>query len=63
MIIIDSRRVKCTMRNKWGNCLPCGGFCTSVSTEICNAMQNAYEHGYRARVEEERRENDVQPDT
>ena len=63
MIIIDSRRVKCTMRNNWGNCLPCGGFCTSISTEICNAMQNAYEHGYRARVEEERRENDVQPDT
>ena len=62
MIIIDSRRVKCTMR-KMGNCLPCGDFCTSVSTERCNAMQKAYEHGYRARVEEERRENDVKPDT
>ena len=35
------------MRHKNGNCLPCGGFCTAVSNEICEALRNAYEHGLK----------------
>jgi hypothetical protein len=39
-------REDCKMRHENGNCLPCGGFCTAVSNEICCAMHNAYNHGF-----------------
>jgi hypothetical protein len=39
-------RVDCKMRHENGNCLPCGGFCTAVSNEICCALHNAYNHGF-----------------
>lgn len=36
---------ECKMRHENGNCLPAGGFCTA-NTNICEALQNAYSHGY-----------------
>lgn len=33
------------MRFTNGNCSPIGGFCTSISKEICEALQNAYNTG------------------
>jgi hypothetical protein len=34
------------MRHENGNCMPVGGFCTAVSNEICQALHNAYNHGF-----------------
>lgn len=42
-----SHRKDCPLRHINGNCLPVGGFCTAVKSEICNAVQQAYEHGMR----------------
>ena len=39
-------RINCPMRHVNGNCLPCGGFCTAVNDEICEALHNAYSHGF-----------------
>jgi len=39
-------RTSCKMRHENGNCLPCGGFCTAVSNEICSALHNAYNKGF-----------------
>lgn len=39
------RHKDCAMRSEIGNCLAIGGFCTSVSKEICEALQNAYARG------------------
>lgn len=41
------RHKDCAMRSDSliGNCLAIGGFCTSVSREICEALQNAYARG------------------
>jgi hypothetical protein len=39
-------REDCKMRHENGNCLPCGGFCTAVNNEICQALHNAYNHGF-----------------
>lgn len=40
-------RKDCPMRGTLGNCSPVGGFCIdAVSDEICEAVHNAYEHGY-----------------
>ena len=45
---MDQDRIICHMRHKEnGNCLPLGGFCTSVSDEICHALHNAYMRGER----------------
>lgn len=41
-----NNREKCPMRHENGNCLSCGGFCTAVNDEICNALHNAYYKGY-----------------
>lgn len=36
----------CPMRHPDnGNCLPCGGFCTAVNTEICSSLHKAYMDG------------------
>ena len=44
--MMDQNRIRCPMRHKEnGNCLPLGGFCTSVSDEICDALHNAYMRG------------------
>ena len=34
---------KCYMRTSLGNCDPIGGFCTSVKTDICEALHKAAE--------------------
>lgn len=39
-------REECKMRHENGNCLPCGGFCTSINNEICEALHNAFNRGY-----------------
>ena len=40
-------RKDCPMRGTLGNCSPVGGFCMdAVSDEICEAVHNAYQHGY-----------------
>jgi hypothetical protein len=36
------------MRHENGNCLPVGGFCTAVNDASCEALQQAFEKGYRA---------------
>ena len=41
-------RENCEMRHENGNCLPVGGFCTAVNNEICSAIHQAFEKGYRA---------------
>lgn len=41
-----TERKDCPMRHENGNCLSCGGFCLAVNDEICEALQNAYRHGY-----------------
>ena len=38
-------RKNCPLRHANGNCLPVGGFCTSVNDQICNGLQQAYDHG------------------
>ena len=46
MFSICHNREDCQMRHENGNCLPCGGFCTAVNDEICNALHNAFDKGY-----------------
>ena len=41
----DPERKTCPMRHNNGNCLPAGGFCTAVGTQICEALHNAYDCG------------------
>lgn len=36
----------CSQRTDLGNCSSIGGFCTSVSYEICEALHSAYFDGY-----------------
>lgn len=44
---IAEMRKDCPMRGNLGNCSPVGGFCMdAVSDEICEAVHNAYEHGF-----------------
>lgn len=43
----ESQRAHCPLRHSNGNCLPCGGFCTAVNDDICNAIRQAYEQGVR----------------
>lgn len=38
-------RDHCPLRHANGNCLPVGGFCTSVNDQICNGLRQAYDHG------------------
>ena len=37
---------KCPMRHENGNCLPVGGFCTSVPANICRAARHGFDFGY-----------------
>ena len=41
----------CLMRHENGNCISCGVFCTTVSDEICDALNNAFQKGYSTGVE------------
>lgn len=44
-LAVTNKRKRCKMRHENGNCLPCGGFCTSVNDEICTALHQAYDRG------------------
>ena len=46
--LMDTAQVvkECDMRHENGNCLPAGEFCTA-NRNICVALQNAYQTGYR----------------
>jgi len=44
---MTDERKDCPMRHANGNCLPCGGFCLAVNDEICEALHEAYHHGFR----------------
>lgn len=39
------RHPNCHMRSNLGNCLPIGGFCTSVNEPICEAFHKLSKHG------------------
>ena len=39
-------RENCPMRHENGNCLPAGGFCTAINSEICRALHSAYSNGF-----------------
>ena len=44
---MEDNRKDCPLRHKRnGNCLPCGGFCTAVNDAICEAIHQAYDHGF-----------------
>ena len=40
----------CPMRHENGNCLPMGGFCNTLKSELCDALHQAFEKGYYAGV-------------
>ena len=42
----ETRDRNCPLRHANGNCLPLGGFCTSISDELCCAFRNAYNSGW-----------------
>ena len=47
-------RKDCPMRGNLGNCSPVGGFCMNgVSDEICEAVHNAYYHGFYNALKEQ----------
>lgn len=48
----DDKRKDCPMRHPNGNCLPCGGFCTAVNDEICEALHQAFQSGYQTHIED-----------
>ena len=43
---MENNRKNCPLRHENGNCLPCGGFCTAVNDAICEAIHQAYDHGF-----------------
>lgn len=47
MCYIWDNKEDCPMRHENGNCLPMGGFCNALKNELCDAMKQAYEKGYR----------------
>ena len=46
LVEMNENRKNCPMRHANGNCLPCGGFCLAVNDEICEALWQAYRHGW-----------------
>ena len=47
MYSICNIREDCPMRHENGNCLPMGGFCNTLKTELCDALNQAFDIGYR----------------
>lgn len=58
MYSICNSREDCVMRHENGNCLPMGGFCPTLKNEICDALHQAFEMGYRTGYIERRSEED-----
>lgn len=44
-MIFEEIRKECPVRHENGNCIPHGGFCTSVRDDFCVVIRNAYETG------------------
>ena len=49
---------ECPMRHENGNCLPMGGCCPALRNEICDALNQAFEMGYRTGYLERRTEEE-----
>lgn len=45
---MTDKRKDCPMRHENGNCTVAGGFCTAVNDQICEALHNAFDCGYRS---------------
>lgn len=57
-------RKDCPMRGNLGNCSPVGGFCMdAVSDEICEAVHNAYDHGFHNALKTLKEQEAVEPKT
>lgn len=41
------------MRHENGNCNVAGGFCTAVNDQICEALHNAFDCGYRSALRQQ----------
>lgn len=55
-------RKDCPMRGNLGNCSPVGGFCMdAVSDEICEAVHNAYYHGFYNAVRTLKEQEAIEP--
>lgn len=50
---------KCHMRTSIGNCDPIGGFCTSVKTDICEALHKVADRSTGKWVEIEGYDGDI----
>ena len=50
---MTDKRKDCTMRHENGNCTVAGGFCTAVNGQICEALHNAFDCGYRSAIRQE----------
>lgn len=57
--LLSELRKDCPMRHKNGNCLPCGGFCTSVNDPICEALHSAYRDGVDSIVDAIEKNDDL----
>lgn len=51
---MTDKRKDCPMRHENGNCTVAGGFCTAVNDPICEALQNAFDCGYRSGISSQR---------
>ena len=50
---MTDKRKGCPMRHENGNCTVAGGFCTAVNGQICEALHNAFDCGYRSAIRQE----------
>ena len=50
---MTDKRKGCPMRHENGNCTVAGGFCTAVNDQICEALHNAFDCGYRSALRQQ----------
>ena len=50
---MTNKRKDCPMRHENGNCTVAGGFCTAVNDQICEALHNAFDCGYRSALRQQ----------
>ena len=50
---MTDKRKDCPMRHENGNCTVAGGICTAVNDQICEALHNAFDCGYRSALRQE----------
>ena len=56
---MTNKRKDCPMRHENGNCTVSGGFCTAVNDQICEALHNAFDCGYRSALRQQEHFGDV----